>query len=78
MTETAAADIELYTDASGSYGYGGYYQGRWFSVPCPEDLPKLGDNNMSIAFMELVQIVTAAYIWCHSYSDNQSAVNIIQ
>ena len=41
---------------------------------------------MSIAFMELVPIVTAAYIWCHSWSgkrilfhsDNQSAVNIVQ
>ena len=57
-----------------------------FSVPWPEDLPKLGDNDMSIAFMELVPIVTAAYIWCHFWSgkrilfhsDNQSAVNIIQ
>ena len=85
-TVTAGADIELYTDASGLYGYGGYYKGKWFSVPWPEDLPKLGDNNMSIAFMESVPIVTAAYIWCHSWSgkrilfhsDNQSAVKIIQ
>ena len=30
---TAASYIVLFTDASGSYGYGGYYQGKWFSVP---------------------------------------------
>ena len=41
---TAASDIELFTDASGSYGYGGYYQGMWFSVPWPVDLPKVGDD----------------------------------
>ena len=85
-TVTAAADIELYTDASVSYGYSGYYQGKWLSVPWPDDRPKLGDKNMSITFMELVPIVTAVYIWCNSWSgkrilvhsDNQSAVNIIQ
>ena len=83
---TAASDIELYTDASGSYGYGGYYQGKWFSVPWPDDLPKLGDADMSIAFMELVPIVTAVYIWSHAWSgkrilfhsDNQSVVHMIQ
>ena len=82
----AASDIELFTDASGSYGYGEYYQGKWFSVPWPVDLPKLGDDDMSIAFMELVPIVTAVYIRSHSwsskrilfYSDSQSAISIIQ
>ena len=83
---TNASDIELYTDASGSYGYGAYYQGKWFSVPWPSDLPKLGDDDMSIAFMELVPIVTAVCVWSQTWcrkricfhSDNQSTVNIIK
>ena len=28
---TSAQDLEIYTDAAGSVGYGGYYQGHWFN-----------------------------------------------
>ena len=28
---TSAPDLEIYTDAEGSVGYGGYFQGRWFN-----------------------------------------------
>ena len=83
---TDASDIELFTDASGSYGYGAFYQGKWFSVPWPVDLPKVGEDDMSIAFMELVPIVTAVNIWSQTWcrkricfhSDNQSTINIIK
>ena len=83
---TDASDIKLFTDASGSYGYGAFYQGKWFSVPWPVDLPKLGEDDMSIAFMELVPIVTAVNIWSQTWgrkricfhSDNQSTINIIK
>lgn len=82
---TDSADLELYTDASGAHGYGGYFQGKWFAEPWPSDFPKLGDDGVSIAFMELVPIVTAVYIWYHSWSrkrilfhcDNTATVSII-
>jgi len=27
---TPTPDLELYTDAAGSMGFGGYFQGKWF------------------------------------------------
>ena len=59
---TTSADMELYTDASGSIGYGGYFQGKWFACRWPQQL-QISDKDMSIAFMELVPIVTCAVIW---------------
>ena len=53
----------LNTNASGPYGHGAYCQGKWFSVPWPTDLPELGEADMSIAFMQLVPIVTTVYVW---------------
>lgn len=82
---TEAADMQLYTDASGSYGFGGYYQGKWFSEPWPKDLPKLEDGDMSIAFMELVPIVASVVLWQDSWfkkrilfhCDNAATVAIV-
>ncbi|KAK6178270.1 hypothetical protein SNE40_013075 [Patella caerulea] len=82
---TESADMEMYMDASGSKGYGGYFQGKWFSCPWPDDL-NLGQDDMSIAFMELVPIVTCATIWGHNmwakkrilfHCDNMATVGII-
>jgi hypothetical protein len=36
--------MELYTDASASKGFGGYYTGKWFSAAWSEDLPLVSDN----------------------------------
>ena len=82
---TESADLQLFTDASGKYGYGGYFQGKWFAELWPNDLPKLGDDNMSIAFMELVPIVTCVVLWGSFWSqkrilfhcDNMATVAII-
>jgi hypothetical protein len=30
-SHTSSVDMELYTDASASKGFGGYYTGKWFS-----------------------------------------------
>ena len=35
---SAAADMELYTDASGSHGSGAYYCVAWFSGDCQNAL----------------------------------------
>ena len=36
---TEAHDLELYTDAATSAGYGGYYKGAWFAEQWPEEHP---------------------------------------
>ncbi|XP_021339760.1 uncharacterized protein LOC110440977 [Mizuhopecten yessoensis] len=60
-------EICLYTDASGTLGYGGYFRGSWFAEPWPRDLdnPYANNNELSIAFQELYPIVVAALIWGH-------------
>ena len=34
-------DIQLYTDAAPSIGFGGYYQGRWFASAWPPEFSTL-------------------------------------
>jgi hypothetical protein len=57
---TRATDMELYTDASSTVGYGGYFKGKWFYSPWPKDLPTSTKNKFSMAFLELYPIVVAA------------------
>lgn len=60
---TAADDINLFTDASGTLGFGGFYQGQWFHGTWPQDLLKSLGDELSIAFQELYPIVIAAILW---------------
>ncbi|XP_021350843.1 uncharacterized protein LOC110448746 [Mizuhopecten yessoensis] len=82
---TDSADSELFTDASGTHGYGGYFQGKWFAEPWPNTMPKLCDKDMSIAYMELFPIVVSALLWSKNlprkrilfHCDNITTVAII-
>ena len=74
---TAAADIELYTDASETLSCGAYYQGVWFHYAWqPHQLQH------SIQWKELFVIVAAALTWGFNwtgkkirfYCDNQAIV----
>ena len=75
-------DIQLYTDASGSIGFGGYFRGSWFQGHWPEHVLA---SSPSIAWLEFFPIVVAVTIWGESLSgkrvlfrsDNQSVVAII-
>lgn len=64
------ADIELFTDASSTKGFGGYYAGKWFQGSWPEELSKYASENkqLSMALLELYPIVMAAMIWGHQWS----------
>ena len=81
---TSAHDIELFTDASGSIGYGGYYKGQWFAAPWPQDMTCTSPN-ISIAFQEMYPIVVAGILWGKEWSrkrilfrsDNKATVHII-
>ena len=78
----AAADLELYTDASGGLGFGGYMKGKWFQGEWPQ---KIKFQGRSIAWMELFPIVVAVVVWGHMMkckriklrSDNEAVVEII-
>lgn len=62
-TITVASDMELYTDASSTMGFGGFFRRSWFCDKWPSDLPNEGDEKLSMAFRELFPIVIAAILW---------------
>ena len=76
---TKSPDLELFTDASGSLGYGIFYMGHWISKPWP---PQLQDR--SIQWKELYPIAIACLLWGQQWSgkkllfhcDNQAVVDI--
>ncbi|XP_078017752.1 uncharacterized protein LOC144458670 [Epinephelus lanceolatus] len=82
--QTNSLDIQLYTDAAPSAGFGGFYNGRWFAAEWP---PELANQRQvaSSALFEIYPIVVAAILWGHDwsrksiliYSDNLAVVNII-
>lgn len=62
-----AEDMDLYTDASGTIGYGGFFKGAWFYGPWPRCILDELSNKISIAFQELYPIVVAAILWGKSW-----------
>lgn len=83
---THAQDINLFTDASSTVGYAGFYEGLWFAEKWPEHLPCKEDTQVSMAFRELYPIVVSAMLWGHMWKrkrivfhcDNLGTVQIIQ
>lgn len=85
---TSAADMELFTDASSTIGFGGYFGNRWFASSWPNAIVQQleATHVISMAFMELYPIVVAAILWGESWStkkvlfncDNLGTVQIIQ
>ena len=82
---TVAGDMELFTDAASNFGFGGYFQRKWFSSEWPLELASSLESNWSMAFRELYPIVVAAYLWGHLWCrkrimfhcDNEAVVNIV-
>ena len=70
-------DFQVQTDATGTLGYGAYFQGRWIYGQWTEKMLPL-----SIEFKELYAIVAACYTWGHQWKhrrilfhcDNSAAV----
>lgn len=63
-----APKIELFTDAC-DVGFGGFYQNAWFAGRwSPEQLERAYvSTRISIPFLELLALVTAAHIWAHEW-----------
>ena len=60
---TSAPDLEIYTNAAGSVGYGGYYQGHWFNGAWTKEQQLDPKHGISIAYQELYPIVLSASVW---------------
>lgn len=78
-------ELDLYTDASATLGFGGYYHGKWFSSSWPLDIPEVKEKSLSIAYKELYPIVVAAILWGNYWAkqqivfwcDNEATVAIV-
>lgn len=78
-------DIQLYTDAAPSIGFGGYYGGKWFASAWPPEFRPTQFEGFSVASCELYPIIIAAILWGHEWSkkcilihsDNAAVVDII-
>ncbi len=68
---TSAQDLHLYTDASGTLGFAGFFQGKWFASTWDEELISSLNAELSIAFQELYPIVVAAILWGRDWQRKQ-------
>ncbi|KAE8281681.1 hypothetical protein D5F01_LYC20680 [Larimichthys crocea] len=79
---TKPEDIQLFTDAAPSAGFGGFYSGKWFAAAWPHEFPSLPHSS---TIHEIYPIIIAGILWGHEwskktiaiYSDNSAAVDII-
>ena len=84
-TVTPSPQMELYTDASGTIGYGGYFNGKLFQGRWLRHMQLSRVTGISIEWQELFPIVVACAIWYPHFSgkriqfwcDNESVVAII-
>ena len=82
---TPTPDLELYTDAASTVGFGGFFRGKWFQGKWPPHLRINKDLGISIEWQELFPIVVACAIWYPHFSgkrlqfwcDNETVVSII-
>ncbi|KAM3922975.1 uncharacterized protein RB166_012055 [Leptodactylus fuscus] len=65
-----SVDFELYTDASGSVGFGAYLQGRWCVGSWPEDWIEKGWVK-NLALLELFPSVVALEVWGGVFRDKR-------
>ena len=79
-------DLQLFTDAAPSIGFGGFYGGRWFASQWPPEFASLSfESGDSSALWELYPVVIAALLWGHErtrrviliHSDNSAVVHMI-
>ena len=72
--------LQLYTDASGSFGYGAVFQDQWFYGPWPESW-----KSLNIAELEFYPIFLSVIIWGHLmrnqritfFTDYEALVHVI-
>lgn len=78
---TIPSDFQIQTDASGSWGCGAHFNGKWIQLPWPADWAPI-----SIMAKELVPIVLSCAVWSRMLSnrkiefkcDNRSVVEAVK
>ena len=60
--------MELYSGASGTNGYDGYFNGKWFQGRWLPHMQLGRGTRISIEWQELFPIVVASAIWCPHFS----------
>ena len=63
-----SSTLELFTDAS-LRGFGAFFKGNWFSIPCPSLAPKT-----HISFLEFFAVFAAISTWCNYLANKQIIV----
>ena len=79
---TPTPELEMYTDAASSVGFGGYFSGKWFQGQWPPSMRLSKERGISIEWQELFPIVVACALWFPQFSgkrlqfwcDNESVV----
>lgn len=66
------ADLELFTDAAGSAGYGAYCRGRWCAGPWPDSWREAGFL-CNLVLLELFPIVLAVELWGGRITEQESS-----
>lgn len=64
------ADMELFTDAAGSGGYGVFFQGKWSAGGWPDEWREAGWLR-NLALLELFPIVLAVEIWGSAFRNKK-------
>ena len=68
---TKPEDIQLFTDAAPSVGFGGYYGSRWFSATWP---PEFSSPTPSSTINEMYIVLIAAILLGHEWSKKTIAI----
>ena len=63
-------DLELYTDAAGSTGFGAFFQGKWCAGPWPQDWVDAGFTK-NLVLLELFPVVLAVELWGAEFRDRK-------
>ncbi|KAM3940651.1 uncharacterized protein RB166_000605 [Leptodactylus fuscus] len=65
-----STELDLFTDAAGSAGFGAYFQGRWCAGAWPEDWVAAG-LVANLALLELFPILVAVELWGQEFWDRR-------
>ena len=63
-------DLELYTDAAGSTGFGAFFRGRWSAGPWPVSWVEAGFTR-NLVLLELFPVVLAVELWGAEFRDKK-------
>ena len=74
-TVTPSPDLELFTDAASTVGFGAYFNGQWFQGRCLPHMSINRDKGISIEWQELFPIVVACALISPANVSSSGATN---